>query len=281
VNGDIANLFGLGTVCLGGDLPSKLNAIRDAGGNCAEIWYRDLDGQSEAAVRAALKGKPGERELAVLNMQPIHQFDGHPTDTRADARTHAAAVLSWAQHYSAKAVLVCASTHLRTDKKTITQDLRELAGWAWHQYGGLEVWFEGLPWSRVDRDLPAAYQRVLEVDRPNFKLVIDTFHDALCGGDPRYVRGIDPAHVGLVQLSDLRHEPTVETVIDTARQHRVPPGDGYMTRHATDIVDVLLENGYGGPFTAEVMNRRLKATDPHTAAHKIMTALGRVAPIWS
>jgi 4-hydroxyphenylpyruvate dioxygenase len=281
VNGDITNLFGMGTVCLGGDLPSKLNAIRDAGGNCAEIWYSDLDGPSEATIEAALRGRDGERPLTVLNFQPIHNFAGHPPDLRSEARTHAAAILSWAHRFNAQAVLCCASTHLRTDRATITQDLRDLAGWAWHQYGGRDVLYEALPWSRWDRDLAAAYQRVLEVDKPNVKLVIDTHHFLVCGGDPRYVRGIDPRHVGLVQLSDLRHEPTAETVIDTARNHRVPPGDGYMTKPITDIVDILLDAGYAGPFSAEVMNRRLKATDPHTAAHKIMTALGRVAPIYS
>jgi len=264
------NVVGCGTVCLGGDLPSKLQAWRAAEGTGVEIWRDNLEGHRSPELRQALGS------MKVINIQPLHNFAGVPPDKVADARTHASAFISEARYWDA-AVLCCASTHLRTRPDLITNDLQDLAHWA--GLAGVEIWYEALPWSRYDCTLPAAWERVQQVDRENVKLVIDTWHHLITGGDPGYVRRIPAARVGLVQLSDLaREEPTIEELIGVARNERALIGDGFMAKPMKVIVDTLLDEGYGGPISAEVMSRPLRATDPDTAAQKIMAALRQVVP---
>jgi len=270
--GQAVNVIATGTVCLGGELPGKLDAWRAAGGDGVELWRADLDGQRDQPIRRALG------RMKVVNVQPLHDYAGCPADLRAAKRTEAAAVLSEARYWDA-ALLCCAATHPRANRQMITRDLRDLAHWA--ELAGTEIWYEALPWSTWDHTLPAAWERVVKVDRPNVKVVVDTWHHLVTGGCPSFVRRLDPARVGLVQISDLCREPTREDLITVARNDRALPGDGYMAKPITMIVDSLLDAGYAGPFSAEAMNRSLRAADPYDAAGKIMAALGRVLPTLS
>jgi 4-hydroxyphenylpyruvate dioxygenase len=268
------NAYGIGTVCLGGnDLAAKLRACHGAGCDGVSICHDDLHGALARPLRDALGGR------RVLAIEPLRNFAGVTGQLRTDARTHAAAFLAEARFWAgpseddpAPAVLVCSSTHPATNPELITADLRQLCEWA--ALTDTPIWYEALPWGWADRTLADAYRRVLAVNMPNFYVVVDVFHHFLTGGDPSLI--------GLVQLSDLIGDiPDIYTMISTARNERELCGTGWMTRPTQKVVGTLLDKGYTGPIAAEVMNRGLRADDPHTAARKIMHSLGRVAPIYS
>jgi len=267
------NRCGIVSACLGGPLPGKMTAWRGAHGNAIEICREDLAGLRDSQIRPALG------DMRVLDIGPL-QWGGLPPDLEEDQRTIVAGFLGDARYWNAKAVLVCASTHLRTIEAKITGDLQKLASWAGQS--GLDVWYEALPWSRWDRSLEAAWRRVELVDRPNFHLMIDTWHDALCGGDPDFVRRLVQdkgrlAKIGCVQIADYAGpEPPVERLIIAARNERDLPGEGWMTRHMITVMRYLADAGYEGAYSAEVRNRRWRATDPDTAAEKIRNAMGSV-----
>jgi sugar phosphate isomerase/epimerase len=66
---------------------------------------------------------------------------------------------------------------------------------------GMETTIEFAP-SLTIRDLDAALAAIRYVDRPGFRLLVDTMHLVRAGFGPADLAAIDPALIGYVQLSD-------------------------------------------------------------------------------
>ena len=66
---------------------------------------------------------------------------------------------------------------------------------------GVEVVVEFMPYSQT-KTLGDALQLVVEADRPNVKLLLDSLHLFRSGGTVADVAAVDPRYFGVIQLSD-------------------------------------------------------------------------------
>lgn len=79
--------------------------------------------------------------------------------------------------------------------------------------------------------------------------------------------------IELAQLFDLEHSVDLQHVIDTARHHRLLPGQGHFPLGA--ILDRLRAIRYASLIGLDVFNDDMKAQDPQTVAREAMSALKR------
>ena len=98
--------------------------------------------------------------------------------------------------------------------------LAELAG-----ERGLETTTEFAPALAVG-DLPTALRAVRHVDRPDFKLLIDTMHLVRSGSGPAELAALDPGMIGYVQICDAPLKPRFESYFEESMYERMVPGEG-------------------------------------------------------
>jgi sugar phosphate isomerase/epimerase len=75
-------------------------------------------------------------------------------------------------------------------------------------------------------DLPSALAAVQQVDRPDFRLLIDTMHLIRSGSGPQDVAAVDPDRIGYIQLADVPLVPTIPDYMEEACFERMVPGTG-------------------------------------------------------
>ncbi len=90
---------------------------------------------------------------------------------------------------------------------------------------GMETTVEFGPGLSVG-DLPTAVAAVHHLDRPDFRLLIDTMHFGRTGSGPADIAALDPGLIGYVQLSDAPLQPRCPTYMEEAMFERMVPGEG-------------------------------------------------------
>ena len=90
---------------------------------------------------------------------------------------------------------------------------------------GIETTTEFAPGLTV-ADLPAAIAAVRHVNRPDFRLLIDTMHFFRTGGNAADLAALDPDMIGYIQLADAPAKPRFESYMQEAMTERLPPGAG-------------------------------------------------------
>jgi 4-hydroxyphenylpyruvate dioxygenase len=80
----------------------------------------------------------------------------------------------------------------------------------------------------------------------------------------------------ILQLCDsnLDRCDDLQLVIDTARHHRLLPGQGWFPIDA--VLERFKAGGYSGPVGIEVFNDAMRDGDPKVTAQEAMSALKRV-----
>ena len=216
--------------------------------------------------------------LGLSDYQVLLNFDGAPGDRCTAKREEALVMLSTAVKVGATTILAPASTDKACDRTRIIEDLGWLASQAVRR--GLKVACEGMAWSTVNHSLPAVWEAVQRVGAPNLGLVVDTFHIFVRGGTAADLDGIPIERIFVVQLSDLAHAVDPRHVIDTARHHRLLPGDGHFP--IATVLDRLRAMIFMGPVGLEVFNDEMKTQDPEVVAMRdgqpAATLAGRVSP---
>jgi len=117
---------------------------------------------------------------------------------------------------------------------------------------GVETTMEFGPGLSVP-DLPTALDAVRAVNRPDFRLLIDTMHLVRSGSGADDLVALDPEVIGYVQLSDVPLVSSHPTYMDEAMFHRMVPGTGELP--LLDILAALprdLVIGLEIPLRAEV-----------------------------
>lgn len=264
----------INTILLGGTPTQKIAAARAAGFEQIEILTDDVDaydGSPEVLGRWLQ-----EMGIGLTDYQVLREFDGAPENLRAKKRAEALSMLDTAAKMGADTVLTTASTDPACIAANIDDDLRWLAGEAAMRH--LRIAYEGLAWSTINFTLAAAWNCVQRLNISNLGLVVDPFHLFLRGGSASDLDNIPMNRIYLVQLSDsnLDHCDDLQLVINTARHHRLLPGQGWFP------IDTVLERfkagGYAGPVGIEVFNDEMRARDPQVTAREAMLALNRVWP---
>jgi 4-hydroxyphenylpyruvate dioxygenase len=185
-------------------------------------------------------------------------------------------MLDVASRIGANTVLVTASSNPACIATRVDDDLRWLADEAAAR--GLRIAYEGLAWSAVNFTLTAAWGCVRRLNLPNLGLVVDPFHLFVRGGTASDLDDIPMDRIFILQLcdSDLDHCNDLQLVIDTARHHRLLPGQGWFP------IDTILERfkkgGYVGPIGIEVFNDQMRDRDPILTSQEAMSALQKIWP---
>ena len=246
--------FGMDTITLGGTLPSKLRAMRDAGFEQVMLMARDLVGHADgvdAAVRTVRDS--GLRPTGFQVLRDFEGLSGHLHDYKVDV---AKSILKMCTATGAKTLLACSSSlkHASLDPEHIVADLRKLAMLALPL--GIRVAYEALSWGRQVNETEVAYDLICRADCPNLGLGLDSFHLLAAGTSMDIIDDLDPERIFLVQLSDFmwQETPTFEDRMATARTYRVFPGEGVHTEQVADMVVRLDRLGYAGDYSFEVFN---------------------------
>lgn len=246
--------FGMDTITLGGTLPSKLRAMRDAGFEQVMLMARDLVGHPdgmEAALRALR-----DSGMRPTGFQVLRDFEGLSGHLHEHKVAVAKAMLQMCAATGAKTLLACSSSlkHASLDPDHIVADLRKLAMLALPL--GIRVAYEALSWGRQVHETEVAYDLICRADCPNLGLGLDSFHWLAAHTPMDLMDELDPERIFLVQLSDFmwQETPSFEERMATARTYRVFPGEGVHTEQVAEMVVRLDRLGYAGDYSFEVFN---------------------------
>ena len=75
-------------------------------------------------------------------------------------------------------------------------------------------------------NLATALEAVRHVNRPDFRLLIDTMHLGRTGSGPQDVARLDPVLIDYIQVSDAPLKPRFATYFEEAMYERMVPGEG-------------------------------------------------------
>jgi len=259
----------INTILLSGTTEEKLRAAAQAGFSQVELWRQDVDSAEDKArsVVSVLK----EQQLSLTDYQVLLDFDGAPDEQREEKRRDALKMMDTAVVLGATTLLVPASTQKECIAGREEEDLRWLVQEAGNR--GLRVAFEAMAWSTHINTLATAWQLVKRIDEPNLGLVVDAFHIFVRNRTIADLNGIPMEKIFLVQLSDLAALPSGSELVETARHHRLLPGQGHFPLYT--LLDYLEAEGYSGPVGLEVFNDEIKQRSPSDAAREAMHALKR------
>jgi 4-hydroxyphenylpyruvate dioxygenase len=269
----------IATVSLSGGLQEKLFAAAAAKFDMVEIFENDLtfhDG-SPADVRELL----AELGLSISLFQPFTDFEATPDEVfrrnleRAERKFDLMAALG------APAMLVSsnAGQGALADDALAAAQLHELAERAAAR--GLKIGYQAQGWARHVRTWADAWRVVKAADHPALGLVLNSFHTLAIGDDPSGVRDIPGDRILLVQLADA---PRLAMDLQTLGRHfRCFPGQGGLD--VVGFTRAVLETGYDGPLSIEVVNDGFRALPTRQLAQdaaRSLTFLGerlaRTAP---
>jgi sugar phosphate isomerase/epimerase len=251
--------FGMDTITLAGPLEAKLRAIRGAG--FGQVMLNATDVVGHPGGEAAAIGAVHASRLRVTGFQVLRDFEGLTGHLHAYKVDVAKGMLGMCHALGSKVLLACSSTsaHATGDREALKKDLQKLAMLAVPL--GIRIAYEALSWGRHVNLLTQAWEIVQDADRSNLGLCIDSYHALANGAEIGAAADIDPRKIFLVQLSDFMWQETrsPEDRIETARHHRVFPGEGVHRAQVIELVRALDEMGYRGDYSFEVFNDDYRA----------------------
>ncbi|WP_010627488.1 bifunctional sugar phosphate isomerase/epimerase/4-hydroxyphenylpyruvate dioxygenase family protein [Halomonas sp. KM-1] len=250
----------IATVCLSGDLRTKLEAIARAGFEGVEIFENDLlsfDGSPEEVRQLC------ERlGLAIVAFQPFRDFEAMPEPQRSRNLQRAERKFDLMEQLGTDFMLVCSnvSPQASDDMERAVADLRELAERAARR--NLRIGFEALAWGRHISDYRDAWEVVRRADHPNLGVVLDSFHILSRGHDLSTIAKIPKEKIFFVQLADA---PLLEMdVLQWSRHFRCFPGQGRLP--LKDFMAALAKSGYDGPLSLEIFSDAFRAAPADVTA---------------
>ncbi|MDW5377598.1 TIM barrel protein [Halomonas sp. HP20-15] len=250
----------IATVCLSGDLRSKLEAVARAGYDGVEIFENDLlsfDG-SPRDVRALCESLG----LRIVAFQPFRDFEAMPEPQRRRNLERAERKFDLMEELGTDFLLVCSnvSPQCIDDMQRVVDDLRELAEMAGRR--GLRVGFEALAWGRHISDYRVAWEAVKRADHPALGVVLDSFHILSRGFELDTMAGIPADKIAFVQIADA---PLLDMdVLQWSRHFRCFPGQGRLPLEA--FMQALARTGYSGPLSLEIFNDAFRAAPSDATA---------------
>lgn len=257
----------IATVCLSGDLRSKLEVIARAGFGGVEIFENDLisfDG-TPADIRA-LCTRLG---LEIVAFQPFRDFEGMPEPIRSRNLQRAERKFDVMEELGTDFMLVCSNVSPQTldDRERIVEDLRELAERAAAR--GLRIGYEALAWGRNISDYRDAWEVVRQADHPALGVVLDSFHILARGHDPAAIADIPREKIFFVQVADA---PLLDMdVLQWSRHFRCFPGQGRLP--LAPFMEALAKTGYDGPLSHEIFSDAFRAAPNDVTAMDGMRSL--------
>jgi 4-hydroxyphenylpyruvate dioxygenase len=250
----------IATVTLSGHLSEKFAAIAEAGFQHVEL--NDSDLQEFDGTPSDIKHLADSFGLRILVLQPLRDFEGRPREHVQHHLQRAEQMLEAACALGAETLMLCSNVAEDggDDEDLWVADLRALADRAADV--GIKVGYEALSWGRFANLYRDAWRLVERVNRPNFGLVLDTFHSLALDDDLSLLQTIPPERIFLIQVADA---PRLSCeIIEWSRHHRRLPGEGAFDLQRFLAIPML--NGYQGPVSLEVFSDEYSSEPPRAVA---------------
>lgn len=250
----------IATVCLSGDLRTKLEAIARAGFEGVEIFENDLlsfDG-SPSEVKALCE----RLGLAIVAFQPFRDFEAMPEPQRSRNLKRAERKFELMEELGTDFLLVCSNVSPQAidDMDRVVQDLRELADLAAAR--NIRIGFEALAWGRHISDYRDVWEIVRRADHPHLGIVLDSFHILSRGHELSTIAKIPKEKIFFVQVADA---PLLDMdVLQWSRHFRCFPGQGRLPLKA--FMQELAKTGYDGPLSLEIFSDAFRAAPTEITA---------------
>jgi 4-hydroxyphenylpyruvate dioxygenase len=250
----------IATVCLSGDLRTKLEAIARAGYGGVEIFENDLlsfDGSPEE-----IRELCASLGLTIVAFQPFRDFEGMPEPQRSRNLQRAERKFDLMAQLGTDFLLVCSNVSPQSvdDLDRAAADLHELAERAGRR--GIRVGFEALAWGRHISDYRDAWEVVRRADHPFLGVVLDSFHILSRGHDLSAIGKIPRDKIFFVQVADA---PLLDMdVLQWSRHFRCFPGQGRLPLKG--FMAELAKTGYDGPLSLEIFSDAFRAAPTEITA---------------
>ncbi|KAL4977682.1 xylose isomerase-like protein [Aspergillus desertorum] len=317
----LSNNIAIGTSCLGQNpahrLDDKIRAAAQQGFQGLEIVYTDLDRYSKAHNFPILTGAEQIRQLAddlgmvLISLAPFENFEGSRTPLKERlavaahwldlARVLGASYLQIPSQYGADSI---------GDEAVIVPEMQQLADLASSLSPVVSIAYEPLSWGVWYSTWDDALRLTQLVDRDNFGLCLDTFHEIaklwanpfsesgvypdgpekLAASLRRFVERISISKLFYVQLSDaerftppfssshpwyIEGDPAEFTWSRHARPFPLEGDCGGYTPVADVVRAWVVDSGFQGWVSMEIFDRRMR-----DEAYEIETAAKRAWGSW-
>jgi len=250
----------IAAVSLGGTLQEKLYSVAAAGFDAVELTEAELTySEMEPDQIRQLLADVG---LGISMFHSMSEIEGV-------APEQFAATLARAEH-KFELMTELGATLLRVpsnagataldDEKLAVEQLAALASAAAKH--GIRVGYEAVGAGKLVRSYIDAWRLVEAAAQPNLGLVVDSFEVLAHGNDLAPLASIPGDRVFMVQLAD-----APDLAFDTGilgRHFRCFPGQGVLD--VAGFAESVVDSGYAGPFSLEVLNDGIRAEPVRTAA---------------
>lgn len=250
----------IASVSLGGTLKEKIYAVAAAGFDALELTESVLaySEMQPSEIRQLLD----ETGLTVSLFHSIAEVEAVPEEVFAKtlARLDRKFELMNALGATLLGVPSNAGLHALDDQQLAATQLAMLAEKA--SGHGIRVGYEPRASGRHVSRYADAWKIVSLAANDNLGLVLDSFEILAKGDDPAAIANIPGDKIFLAQLADA---PILSVDIETLGRHfRCLPGEGSLD--VTGFAGYVLDSGYDGAFSLEILNDVLRAAPVRSAA---------------
>jgi 4-hydroxyphenylpyruvate dioxygenase len=250
----------IASVSLGGSLQEKLYAIAAARFDAVELTEAEL-ALSEMQPRD-IRQLLDEIGLGISVFHSIIEVEGVSAAAFEKTLTRAERKFELMNELGATLLRIPsnAGSEALDNYEVATAQLAALADRA--QKHGIKIGYEAIATGRFVTHFLDAWKIIEAASRANLGLIVDSFEVLANGDDPAPLATIPGDKIFLVQLADA---PALS--IDTeilGRHFRCFPGQGGLD--VPGFAGHVLDSGYSGPFSLEVLNDVIRAAPVRSAA---------------
>ncbi len=265
-----------GATTMKADLPTDIRAAADAGFDYVEIWAAKLRTFLKTQSPADLKKLFDESGIKPLSINSIEHITFRNAADYAKIRAECEELCAIAEALKCPYIVLVPgripSTGHLSSYEVIEESvrvLRELASIA--ERHGVSLAFEFLGQKDCTvQTLALADEIVVNTNRRNIGLVIDSFHFYAGGSTIKSIEELDPKRLYIFHINDAENRP-VDQLTDA---HRLLPGLGILP--LKEILSAFKQIGYDQVASVEIFRPEYWERDPFALARDAKAAMEKV-----
>jgi sugar phosphate isomerase/epimerase len=243
-------------------------AVTAGAGFCGlSVWYEELQQLAAEHGEGWIADTLASHGLAADHLELV-RLPGSASATERDERNRA--FVGLAARLGVRAIHAVA-LEVNAPLAVVAETYGELADRAADQ--GLLCGIEFVPHLSATPDLASVLEVVARADRPNAKLVVDSFHFFRSGAPWAMLESLPPDLIATVQINDGPIPPTKEFAWEVMHDRLAPgAGDFDLARFVRAVDAARLP----APLAVEVMSDAMDALDPQESASAMAAATRKV-----